>query len=388
MSYQPRIVVVGAGIIGLSTAYALLKGGRQKVTVLEQAAVDHKQGSSHGFSRLLRFEYGADRLYSEMVRLSLRRWQELEQKTGASLYTPTGVLVLGNQQDGFTQQAYTLLRESGVPVRQLSKQQCQQRFPQFNTEEYDYFTYNSLGGILHASTCLRQLRTLLSERGAVIRENCRVIKIDESRPGHPLRLGLSSGEILEADRVVLAVGGWVHKLLPEFRLPIRLTRQYLLYFAGLPTSMYQSEIFPSFLARDLYGFPIHAGCNGWLKVSSHTFGPPVEPDEKARVDEQAIAHTQQQILELLPDLSRATLARIDSCMYDVTPDEHFILDRLPAEPRIIIAAGLSGHAFKFGPLLGEMLGALVCDTKPPVPMERFRLTRFPQTVKQLVHSAA
>src|SRR6266436_7830971 len=99
MAHQPHIIIVGAGIIGLSTAYALLTHGMQRVTVLEQVSVDHRRGSSHGFSRLLRFEYGSDAFYSEMVRLSLKRWKNLEQVVGRTLYTPTGLLMLGNNDD-------------------------------------------------------------------------------------------------------------------------------------------------------------------------------------------------------------------------------------------------------------------------------------------------
>src|SRR6266576_3040700 len=96
MVRQQHIVIVGAGIVGLSTAYALLTQGIRNVTILEQEVVDHARSSSHGFSRLLRFEYGPDAFYSNMVRLSLKRWKNLEQVVGRILYTPTALLMLGN----------------------------------------------------------------------------------------------------------------------------------------------------------------------------------------------------------------------------------------------------------------------------------------------------
>src|SRR3989475_9391430 len=99
MVLQQHIVIVGAGIVGLSTAYALLAQGMRNVTVLEQEVVDHARSSSHGFSRLLRFEYGPDTFYSNMVSLSFNRWKRLERITGRRLYTPTGLLVLGNEDD-------------------------------------------------------------------------------------------------------------------------------------------------------------------------------------------------------------------------------------------------------------------------------------------------
>jgi monomeric sarcosine oxidase len=376
MLHQQRIVIVGAGIVGLSTAYALLAQGMRNVTVLEQEIVDHERSGSHGFSRLLRFEYGTDAFYSNMVRLSLKRWKNLERVTGRIIYTPTGLLVLGNEDDTFTQSSYHIVRGLGLPVEQLLKEDCRLRFPQFNTQPYDTITYNYEAGILHASTCLQALRDLILALGGEIYESCRVTRLSNDDQLRPIYLHLSSGTEIAADRVVLAIGSWVHRLLGNLRLPVRTTRQYLLYFAGLNSSLYSAGAFPAFFAGDLYGFPIHKGCNGWVKASSHEFGRPMAPAEVTTPDEQVISDITRQLQELLPALKEAELTRIDSCLYDVTPDEGFILDRLPHNSRVILASGLSGHGFKFGLLLGEMLSSMVCDTQPPVPLDRFRLSRF------------
>jgi monomeric sarcosine oxidase len=376
MIRQQHIVIVGAGIVGLSTAYALLTQGVRKVTVLEQAIVDHKRSSSHGFSRLLRFEYGSDAFYSNMVSLSLKRWRKLQEVAGRTIYTPTGLLMLGNQNDNFTQSSYQVARELGLPVERLSKEDCMQRFPQFDTRSYDTLIYNHHAGILHASTCLQTLRDLVLDLGGEIYESCCVTRLSGDSLIHPIRLRLSSATEISADRVVLATGSWVHRLLADLRLPVRLTRQYLLYFASISPSLYSAGAFPAFFARDLYGFPIHRGCNGWVKASSHEFGIPVDPDEVTSPDDRVISRITRQLRELLPSLSNAELVQIDSCMYDVTPDEDFILDYLPSDSRIVFASGLSGHGFKFGILLGELLSSMVCDTQPPVPLDRFSLSRF------------
>jgi monomeric sarcosine oxidase len=388
MLRQHRIVIVGAGIVGLSTAYALLSQGMRNVVVLEQEAVDHARSSSHGFSRLLRFEYGPDAFYSNMVRLSLKRWKNLERVAGRTLYTPTGLLVLGNQNDIFTQSSYRIVRGLGLPAEQLSKEDCMLRFPQFNTQLFDICTYNPEAGILHASTCLQTLRDLVLDLGGEIYESCRVTQLTNDNQLRPVRLRLSSGTEISADRAVLATGSWVHRLLADLHLPVRITRQYLLYFAGLSTSLFSAGTFPAFIAGDLYGFPIHQGCNGWVKATSHEFGVPTDPNQVILPDNQVIAGIARQLRELLPALSHAEIARIDSCMYDVTPDEDFILDRLPYDPRVIFASGLSGHGFKFGLLLGELLSSLVCDTQPPVPQERFRLSRFVTRQRQQSSSVA
>jgi glycine/D-amino acid oxidase-like deaminating enzyme len=313
-----------------------------------------------------------------MVQLSLERWKQLEVAGRRALYIPTGVLVAGTSEDGVTCASYTVAREMGLPIEYLSEEQCNRRFPQFATRTCDAITYNAEGGILRASFCLQTLRDLVLAMGGEIVEASRVTRIMYGDTCRPVQLSLASGQVISADRVAIAAGPWIHHLLPEVELPVRMTRQYLLYFAGLPVTSYAAGAFPAFLAGNLYGFPIHEGCNGWIKAASHDFGYSVSPDDRTPPDRAVIKRIRESLSVLLPVLRNAPLACIDSCVYDVTPDEHFILDRLPDDPRIVIATGLSGHGFKFGLLLGELLSSLLCDTKAVVPMERFGLARFAQ----------
>jgi monomeric sarcosine oxidase len=375
MVYQPQIIIVGAGVVGLSTAYALLKMGMGKVCVLEQAVVNHDRAASASLSRLLRFEYGADLLYPHMVRLSLELWRELEQRTQRRLYTPTGILSLGVTGDD-TQRAHEIACDLGMASERLSSSACRQRFAQFESGVYDTLTYNVQGGILHASACLLALKQVVLDLGGQISETCKVVRVMPAEPGKALHLQLTSGEKLAAERVVIASGPWVHRLLGGLHLPVRLTRQYLLYFSGLAPSAFGVGVFPAFMERYLYGFPIYRGSHWWLKAASHEFGRPVEPDAAVQMEEQVVAHIQRTLCELLPALRAAQLAHIEACIYDVSPDEDFILDFLPGDPRVVFATGLSGHGFKFGPLLGRLLGSLVCGTRPEVPLGRFQLARF------------
>lgn len=378
--YQQRIVIVGAGIIGLSTAYALLKQGMQHVTVLEQETVDHRRATSHGLSRLLRFEYGADMLYSEMVRLSLQRWRNLERSTRRVLYTPTGLLVLGHEDDNSTSASYHVLRELGLSPERLSRHYCSQNFPQFSIQNYDAFTYNANAGILQASMCLRTLRDAIIDLGGSIVENCRLTHIKHDNRSRSICLFTNTHEEFLADRVVLATGPWIQHILDDIHLPVRMTRQYLLYFDHLPISTFSSPTFPAFMADDFYGFPLHSSCTGtgpgWLKVADHSCGVTIDPDDPPVIDERVIAQVRSGLSKLIPALQRAELVHVDACMYDVSTDGNFILDYVPGDPRIIFATGLSGHGFKFGPLLGELLSAMLCETNPVVPLDRFRLARF------------
>ncbi|GCE06165.1 FAD-dependent oxidoreductase [Dictyobacter aurantiacus] len=377
---QQHVVIVGAGIIGLATAYNLLRQGMHQVTVLEQETVDHGQASSHGISRLLRFEYGTDTFYPEMVRLSLKRWQQLEQYTGQRLYTPTGTLGMGRGTDSMSEQSYRTLHGQGYPLERLSHSAVAQRFPQFCTQGYDFLSYHANAGMLHASLCLQTLRTAIREMGGTILEYHQATAIRHDNIRQPICIQLAARNEIVADRVVIAAGPWVHRILrDEIDLPIQLTRQYLLYFANLPLKEFSLPAFPAFMADDLYGFPIHKhGNNGpaWLKAASHTFGAPAEPGEVPVIDEQVIKDVTQRLYQLIPALRKAELAKVESYIYDVSLDEDFILDYLPQDRRIVLATGFTGHAFKFGILLGELLSSLVCDEEPLVPLTRFRLARF------------
>ncbi|MBV9711829.1 MAG: FAD-dependent oxidoreductase [Ktedonobacteraceae bacterium] len=381
--YQQHIVIVGAGIVGLATAYALLKQGMQHVTVLEQATVDHCKSTSHGLSRLLRFEYGNNQFYSEMVQLSLKRWKNLELVSRRTLYTRTGLLTLGNEDDNFTLPSYHSLLELGLSPERLSRRYCAQHFPQFKIDQHNLFTYNREAGLLHASLCLHTLKELILELGGKIFEAARITSFSHESPLRPIRLHLADGDEMQADRLVLATGPWVHHLLDDLHLPIRLTRQYLLYFSNLPASSFALHKFPAFLVDDLYGFPLHNTCVGngpcWLKATSHEFGTLVDPDAAPVVDSEIISRIVDRLCKLLPALERADLARVEACIYDVSPDEDFILDRLPYDSRIVFATGLSGHGFKFGLLLGEILSSMVHDTAPPVATEQFSLARLAHT---------
>ena len=379
---QQKIVIIGAGIIGLATAYSLLKQGMQNVTVLEQATVGHPRAASGGLSRLLRFEYGDDAFYSEMVRLSQQRWLSLEQASEKRLYTQTGVLTLGNEDDNFSINSYSVLRDLEHTPERFTHASCAQRFPQFDTHNYDVCVYNMNAGTLHVSRILQTLQARILDMGGKIYENQHVMEIQHENPLRPIHLQLTKEDHLMADRVVVAVGSWVHQLLGDLKLPVRLTRQYLLYFANLPESLFGVSSFPAFMADDLYGFPIYSTCAEgegphWLKAASHNFGVPADPDEvPGHRDARSIKPVVRRLCTLLPALQQAELVHTEACIYDVSQDEHFILDHLPDDKRITFATGLSGHAFKFGLLLGEMLGSLTCETEPGIPLERFRLARF------------
>jgi monomeric sarcosine oxidase len=365
-------VIVGGGVMGLATGCALAGRGAH-VTVIERFAVAHQRGSSHGLTRAIRHEYGPAAIYTEMVARSLPLWSDLARETGRHLYTETGVLTLGQEHDDHTLPGLETMRAAGLPVDRLTPAECARRFPQFVPDGYDAITYNPRGGMLHADECLRALADRLRARGGALREETLVAGVEASAAG--ARVRLAGGETLAADRVVVTAGPWIHDILPELRLPVRVTHQQVLYLGGLPAARFGVGVFPVFLAEmDYYGFPL-AG-PGWFKVASHIFGATHDPNVPQAIDPDEVAQVREWVRRVIPEAGEAPVVGTDACMYDLVADEDFILDRHPASPNVIVASGFSGHGFKFGVLVGEMLAAFALDEEPQLPLDRFRLDRF------------
>jgi monomeric sarcosine oxidase len=369
---QRSVIVVGGGVMGLATGCALAGHGA-RVTVLERYSIAHEWASSHGLSRAIRHEYGPLEIYTRMVARSLVLWDELARETGRHLYTEAGVLTLGHTGDGETREGYDVMRSAGLPVELLSAEECHRRFPQFTPQDYDVITYNPRGGFLAATDCVQALGQRLRAQGGELREGVRVVRVEGAgEGGHVL---LEDGSVLEADRVVVTAGPWVHDVLPELPLPVRATRQQVCYLRGLPQDSFGVGSFPVFLAgMDYYGFPLHGP--DLFKVGIHIYGGDVDPNQPYDASMEEVERIRTFLRQLIPSAAAAPFALVDRCMYDVSPDEDFILDKLPDAPGVILGSGFSGHGFKFGVLIGELLAALALDETPEFPLDRFSLSRF------------
>lgn len=373
---QQRMLVVGGGVMGLATACALASQPEIAVTVLERFTVGHDWASSHGLTRAIRHEYGDAAIYTEMVASSLPLWNDLARETGRTLYTETGVLTLGQPDDRHTLPGLAEMRRQGLPVARLTADECRERFPQFQPEGYGAITWNPTGGMLHASECLRALGDRLRRLGGELREGAQVTRVEPGTGGDAATVTLADGTRLVADRVVVTAGPWVHDVLPGLTLPIRPTRQQVCYFTDLPTQeQFTVGRFPVFLVgMNQYGFPLQGP--GWFKMGLHAFGETARPNEGYDPDEREVEAVRDFLRRVIPAAADASLAMVDRCMYDVTPDEDFILDYHPGGESVILGTGFSGHGFKFGILIGEMLAALARGVPSPVALERFQLSRF------------
>src|SRR5579859_4023723 len=213
---RSSVLVVGGGVMGMATACALAGRGAA-VTVLERYTLAHEWASSHGLSRAIRYEYGAEAIYTDMVAHSLPLWEELARETGRHLYTQTGVLTLGQPDDGHTLPGYEVMHAAGLPVERLTPEVCQHRFPQFRPDGYEAITYNPIGGMLYATDCLLALADRLRARGGVLHEGVHVAQVETAASGG--HVVLTDGSVLMADRVIVTAGPWIHDVLPDLTLP-------------------------------------------------------------------------------------------------------------------------------------------------------------------------
>lgn len=368
---RPRAIVVGAGVMGLSAGCALAGAGAD-VTVLERYTVAHDWASSHGLTRAIRHEYGAAAIYTEMVARSLPLWEELARETDRRLYSETGVLTLGQPDDGHTLSGCEVMRAAGLPIERLTPTECAARFPQFRPDDYGAITYNPRGGMLYASECCHALADRLRACSGELREGVRVTRVEPRGAGGAVTL--ADGSEVVADAVVVTVGPWIHDLLAELRLPVRSTRQQVAYLRGVPADAFSIGAFPVFLVgMQYYGFPL---VGELFKVGLHDFGATVNPNDGYPPSMEEVEAVRAFLRRVIPAAAEAELVAVDRCMYDVSPDEDFILDRHPGGSGVIIGSGFSGHGFKFGVLVGELLASLALGTEPALPVDRFRLSRF------------
>jgi sarcosine oxidase len=322
------VVIVGGGLLGLSTARALR--GRRDVLMLERDTVGNARGGSHGSTRIFRLGY-TDRRYVAMAQRAAEQWRALEAETGVQLLHPTPQLTFGPGADA----VFVALAAAGAPAERISAAAVKKRFPAFAGR--GDAVLETASAVISAD---RTLATLRAHAGAELREHVHVERLD----AHHVE---TASEIIEARTVVVCAGPWTRSLVPGVTTTMTLEHVgYVRAGAGLP-------IFIDFAEPAVYGLPTPG--SDLYKLAVHHGGPAIDPDREFAPDPAAVATLQHAIEQWLPG---AELVRTDLCPYDNTADEHFILDRIDG---VVVGAGTSGHAFKFGPLLGEQLAQLVLE---------------------------
>lgn len=375
MAGMARIAVLGAGGVGSATARFLAHEGHS-VTVVEQFSPDHDQGSSYGTSRIIRKTY-TDGLYTSLMGEAYPLWDALEREAGESLFVRTGGLFFAPSGHPELAAIRRALGEHRVPFEELDPTACARRFPGFRLRAGESGVFEPEAGFLRASACVRAQLRLASAHGAQVRAGARVEALEPRARG--IALVLAGGEVLEFDRVVVCAGPWTARLLAgHVSLPFTVTRQVYCHFEpSASLTEFSAERFPVWIdfGTYFYGFP-HDGQQSGVKVALHQPGLPTEPGRVDReVHESDREPLRQVCAEHLQGLSpRVVFEKV--CLYTMTPDEDFVVDRLPGEPRVTVVGGLSGHGFKFTVLLGRLAAWMATDHPIPWELSRFALARF------------
>lgn len=349
-------LVLGAGIMGLSSAWALARAGF-RVRVVEQDDVPNPRGSSVDDHRLIRHAYGAQPGYMRMVAPAYAAWDLLFREAGERPYVRTGMLAVAAAPGGWLAASRAALRGDGHPVEDLSAEAVADRCPFLSpTGIADAFHLRE-GGVLLARRIVELLASLLRRRGVEIVRG-RAMALDPARAA----LTLADGTHLAGDMLVVAAGPWAPRFLPALASRVRPTRQIVVRLAPPPDLAEAWTRAPMLLdlAEDggFYAVPPVAGTP--LKIGDHRFAPTADPDGPRAATAAETAAILDLARHRIRDLDSYRILSAAACWYDVEPDERFVLE--PLGPRSFVMSGFSGHGFKFGALLGLAVARAAQDS--------------------------
>jgi glycine/D-amino acid oxidase-like deaminating enzyme len=352
------VCVVGAGVFGAWTARSLVDAGA-RVALVDAWGPAHARASSGGESRVLRYAYGDDAIYTRMAWRSLPRWRALAERTDTALVRRTGVLWLAAGDDPTLDASRRALAADGVPCETLAGDELAHRFPQMRFDEGMEGLYEPEGSVALARRAVQALVGELVVEGVELRL-ARALPL--AGHGRLERLATDSGDAVAAGRFVFACGPWLGKVFPALLGP-RLfpTRQEVHLFAPpAGDRRFAPPHFPAWLDGDFYGVPDLEGRG--VKVASDRHGEPFDPDAgDRRPTAEAIAAARAFLARRLPDLAAAPLTETRVCQYENSANGDFLIDRHPDLADVWLVGGGSGHGFKHGPAVGETAARMVLD---------------------------
>lgn len=335
------ILVIGGGIFGVTAARALVARGF--AVTLVDPGLPHPLAESTDISKVVRFDYGADEDYTRLGEQSLARWRTWE---AAPHFHETGVTFLSRVPlAGFERDSYELLTRRGHALERLDADAIAQRFPAYRRSALVDGYFNPEGGWAEASATVATLA-----RGLSI------------RPGRVERLGddgaIIDGALVRADHTIVCAGSWVPLLVPELAPALRAVGQPVFHLRPDNPALFAAHHFPVFGAdisrTGYYGFPITA--DGIVKIANHGTGTPLPAGEERReVSAAQEAALRSMLADTFPALASAPIVSRRLCVYCDTADGDFWIARHPTRSNVTVATGGSGHAFKFAPILGDLI---------------------------------
>ncbi|XWS26115.1 hypothetical protein CRYUN_Cryun26dG0003100 [Craigia yunnanensis] len=379
------VIVVGAGVMGSSTAYQLAKRG-QKTLLLEQFDFLHHRGSSHGESRTIRATYPED-YYHGLVNESYQMWEQAQSEIGFRVYFKAQQFDMGPADAKSLLSVIATCQKKAMPHQVLNRQQVTERFSGRIDIPEDWIGVTcEHGGVIKPTKAVSMFQMLAFKNGAFLRDNVEVNSITKGVRGGVIVSG-SNGEKFWGKKCVMTAGAWMRKLVKTvsgFELPIQPLETNVCYWRikeGHESKYAIGSDFPTFAS---YGKPYIYGTPslefpGLIKIAVHG-GYPCDPDKRPwgpGVIPSSLKQWIEETFRGLVDSNEPVSTQL--CIYSMTPDEDFVIDFLGGEfgKDVVIGGGFSGHGFKMSPVIGRILADLVLTGEAKgVELKHFRIARF------------
>lgn len=375
MSQEFDCIVIGVGGMGSSTLYNLAKRGR-RVLGLEQFDIPHAEGSSHGVNRIIRLAYYEHPSYVPLLRRAYELWSEIESVTGEQLLYKTGSIDTAPSGHEVFEGSLESCLLHDIPHRVLNHAQINEQFPGYQLPPGHMGLLQEDGGFVLSERSIVAYANAAMSAGAEIHAREVVTGWESDQGG--VRVFTDRSEYT-AERLVITAGAWTSGMIPildELAVP---ERQVLAWLQPLDGSLYTPEVFPVFNAYfdegRYYGFPVF-GIPGFKVGRYHHLEEVIDPDSEIKTvtgEDEAVLRS---AVERYFPKANGTTMTLKTCMFTNTPDEHFIVDLLPGNTQVAVAAGFSGHGFKFASVIGEILADLAITGETEHNIDLLKIDRF------------
>jgi len=375
LSQEFDCIVIGVGGMGSSTLYNLAKRGR-RVLGLEQFDIPHAEGSSHGVNRIIRLAYYEHPSYVPLLRRAYELWSEIESVTGEQLLYKTGSIDTAPSGHEVFEGSLESCLLHDIPHRVLNHAQINEEFPGYQLPPGHMGLLQGDGGFVLSERSIVAYANAAMSTGAEIHAREVVSGWEPDQGG--VRVFTDRGEYT-AERLVITAGAWTSGMVPildDLAVP---ERQVLAWLQPIDGSLYTPEVFPVFNAYfdegRYYGFPVY-GIPGFKVGRYHHLEEVIDPDFAIKtVNSEDEAVLRSAVERYFPKANGTTMT-LKTCMFTNTPDEHFIVDLLPANSQVAVAAGFSGHGFKFASVIGEILADLAINGETEHNIDLLKIDRF------------
>ena len=380
-TYHADVVIIGGGTMGTAAGWALARQGAD-VAVLEQFQHVHSFGSHGGRTRIFRHAYAEGERYVSWALEADRLWSEVQARTDEQFMHRIGCIDISAPGYHRAREARASAERYGIAHEWLTGADVKARWPIWNIPDDREVCYGPEAGFLDAGLALHALGAELVAAGGTLRTESPVSHWTADNGGARVE---TAEDTWVAKRLIIAAGAWSIHILAELGIPLTVRRKPVFWFEvdDAHRALAEPDRMPVYISDDehgeFYGFP-HYQDDG-IKVGMHSGGDAVDPNTVDRTSGDS--DTRDDLLPFIRRNFRGVTGNVVGstvCMYTMSPDEDFVIDRHPAHEHVVFATGFSGHGFKFAPVIGEYLATLATDPGAPV-IPDFAATRFATVAK-------